>query len=244
MKTVHEIGRISGVSVRTLHHYDAIGLLKPTAVTEAGYRLYDDTALLKLQSILFFRELEFPLKEIKAIFENPNFDYVAALKEQLKLFELKKKRIENLIALAKETIETGVIKMDFSPFGKKEIEELSKEAREKWGSTAEFKEFEEKQSEGKTENAEEKMLLLFSEIGKERKKSPASPEAQAAVKRLQAFINENFYTCTDEILSSLGLIYTADECFKKNIDRFGGEGTAEFVSRAIEEYCKKRNLIG
>ncbi len=239
MKTVHEIGRISGISVRTLHHYDAIGLLKPTAVTKAGYRLYDDTALLKLQSILFFRELEFPLKEIKAIFENPNFDYVAALKEQLKLFELKKKRIENLIALAKETIETGVIKMDFSPFEKKEIEELSKEAREKWGSTAEFKEFEEKQSEGKTENAEEKMLLLFSEIGKERKKSPASPEAQAAVKRLQAFINENFYTCTDEILSSLGQMYIADERFKTNIDRFGGEGTAEFVSRAIEEYCKK-----
>lgn len=74
MKTVHEVSRISGVSVRTLHHYDAIGLLKPTAVTEAGYRLYDDAALAKLQNILLYRELEFPLKEIKAILDHPEFD--------------------------------------------------------------------------------------------------------------------------------------------------------------------------
>ena len=74
MKTVHEVSRISGVSVRTLHHYDAIGLLKPTAVTEAGYRLYDDAALARLQDILLYRELEFPLKEIKAILDHPEFD--------------------------------------------------------------------------------------------------------------------------------------------------------------------------
>ena len=71
MKTVHEVSKISGVSVRALHHYDAIGLLKPTAVTEAGYRLYDDAAIARLQSILLFRELEFPLKSIKAIIEHP-----------------------------------------------------------------------------------------------------------------------------------------------------------------------------
>ena len=74
MKTVHEVSRISGVSVRTLHHYDAIGLLKPTAVTEAGYRLYDDAALARLQNILLYRELEFPLKQIKAILDHPEFD--------------------------------------------------------------------------------------------------------------------------------------------------------------------------
>lgn len=74
MKTVHEVSRISGVSVRTLHHYDAIGLLKPTAVTEAGYRLYDDAALARLQNILLYRELEFPLKEIKDILDHPEFD--------------------------------------------------------------------------------------------------------------------------------------------------------------------------
>ena len=75
MMTIHEVGKLAGVSVRTLHHYDAIGLLPPTALTEAGYRLYDDTALARLQSILLFRELEFPLKDIKRILDDPNFDW-------------------------------------------------------------------------------------------------------------------------------------------------------------------------
>lgn len=238
MRTVHEVSKISGVSVRTLHHYDAIGLLKPTAVTKAGYRLYDDAALARLQSILFFRELEFPLKEIKKIMDNPDFDYVSALKQQIKMLELKKERTENLITLARETIETGVIKLNFEPFDKKELEKLSKEAKEKWGNTAAYKEFEKKQSENRTENPEEKMFALFAEIGKERKKSPSSPQAQNAVKKLQSFITENFYTCTDEILFSLGQMYIADERFKTSIDRFGGEGTAKFISSAIEIYCK------
>ena len=240
MKTVHEIEKISGVSVRALHHYDAIGLLKPTAVTEAGYRLYDDTALARLQSILFFRELEFPLKEIKKILDDPNFDYVSVLKQQIEMLRLKKERTEKLIALARETIETGVIKLNFSVFDKAELEKLSKQAKEKWGETAAYKEFEKKQGEGKTEKLEEKMFSLFAEIGKERKKSPSSKEALIAVKKLQSFITENCYNCTDEILASLGQMYVGDERFKANIDRFGGEGTAEFVSRAVEEYCKSK----
>ena len=85
MKTVKEVSRLSGVSVRTLHHYDAIGLLKPTRVTEAGYRLYDDTALARLQAILLFRELQFPLKEIKAILDSPNFDQQEALAQQIRI---------------------------------------------------------------------------------------------------------------------------------------------------------------
>ena len=79
MRTVNEVSKLTGVSVRTLHHYDAIGLLKPTTVSEAGYRLYDDTALERLQQILLFRELEFPLKEIKSILDSPNFDRCKAL---------------------------------------------------------------------------------------------------------------------------------------------------------------------
>ena len=80
MKTVNEVSKLTGVSVRTLHHYDAIGLLKPTQVTEAGYRLYDDTALARLQTILLFRELQFPLKEIKSILDSPDFNREQALK--------------------------------------------------------------------------------------------------------------------------------------------------------------------
>ena len=93
MMTIHEVSKLAGVSVRTLHHYDAIGLLPPTALTEAGYRLYDDTALARLQFILLFRELEFPLKDIKRILDDPNFDQSAALEDQIKLLELRRKQL-------------------------------------------------------------------------------------------------------------------------------------------------------
>ena len=89
MRQIHDVSKLAGVSVRTLHHYDAIGLLPPTTVTEAGYRLYDDTALARLQSILLFRELEFPLRDIKRILDDPNFDQSAALSDQIRLLELR-----------------------------------------------------------------------------------------------------------------------------------------------------------
>ena len=116
MKTVHEASQISGVSVRTLHHYDAIGLLRPTAATEAGYRLYDDTALARLQSILLFRELAFPLKEIKRIMDDPQFDQATALEQQIRLLELQQEHLSRLIDLARETMKTGVTNMDFTAF--------------------------------------------------------------------------------------------------------------------------------
>ena len=102
MRTVNEISKLTGISVRALHHYDAIGLLKPTRVTEAGYRLYDGAALKRLQNILFFRELQFPLKEIKVILDNPRFDPGEALAQQIKLLELRRKHIDELISFARE----------------------------------------------------------------------------------------------------------------------------------------------
>ncbi len=103
MMTIHEVSKLAGVSVRTLHYYDAIGLLPPTALTESGYRLYDDTALARLQSILLFRELEFPLKDIKRILDGPKFDQATALTDQIKLLELQQARLGRLITLARET---------------------------------------------------------------------------------------------------------------------------------------------
>ena len=101
MRTVREVSRLSGVSVRTLHHYDAIGLLKPTKVTEAGYRLYDDTALWRLQTILLFRELEFPLREIRDILDDPDFDRALALEQQIRMLELRRDHLGDLIAFAR-----------------------------------------------------------------------------------------------------------------------------------------------
>ena len=123
MKTVNEVSKLTGVSVRALHHYDAIGLLKPTQVTDAGYRLYDDTALARLQTILLFRELQFPLKEIKSILDSPDFNREQALQQQIGLLELQRRQLDVLISFAREIIETGVNNMDFSAFDKAEIEQ-------------------------------------------------------------------------------------------------------------------------
>jgi len=121
--TVKEISKITGISARTLHYYDEIGLFTPTEKSEAGYRLYDDKALEKLQQILFFREFDIPLKEIKAIIENPNFDRNQILQMQKEMLTAKKERIEKLI-ISIDDILKGDNKMDFEVFNKKEIEDM------------------------------------------------------------------------------------------------------------------------
>ena len=242
MKTVHEVSQISGVSVRTLHHYDAIGLLKPTAVTDAGYRLYDDTALARLQTILLFRELQFPLKEIKSILDSPDFNREQALQQQIGLLELQRRQLDVLISFAREIIETGVNNMDFSAFDKAEIEQYKAEVKARWGKTAAYKEFEQKtagQSENEQTEAAEKLIQIFAKFGKVKHLAPESDTAQALVEALRQYITEKYYNCTPQILESLGQMYVGDERFKTNIDARGGVGTAEFASKAIEFYCNK-----
>ena len=116
--------------MRTLQYYDKIGLLSPTELTDAGYRLYDNTALERLQQILLFRELEFPLKEIKAILYSPNYDSKKALSQQIELLELKKQHLENLINFARGIKMIGVRAVDFSAFDRTKIDEYAKKARE------------------------------------------------------------------------------------------------------------------
>ena len=237
MKTVKEVSRITGVSVRTLHHYDAIGLLKPARVTESGYRLYDDRALQRLQSILFFRELEFSLQDIKKILDSPNFDPMDALNAQIRLLQLRRDHLDNLISHALQIQETGVIDMNFKPFDKTELDTYAAEAKEKWGKTEAYQEYE-KKSSGKDAQNGDALMVIFAEIGAVRHLDPAAPEVQALVGKIQNHITAHFYNCTNPILAGLGQMYVADERFKANIDQAGGEGTAEFVSKAIEIYCK------
>ena len=116
MMTVHEVSKISGVSIRALHHYDNIGLLPATKVTSAGYRMYDETALERLQHILLFKELEFSLKEIKDILDSPDFDRSKALEQQIHLLELRKEHLQNLIDLAWGIKSIGVKYMSFEAF--------------------------------------------------------------------------------------------------------------------------------
>ncbi len=238
MKTVHEVSQISGVSVRTLHHYDAIGLLRPTAVTEAGYRLYDDTALARLQSILLFRELAFPLKEIKRIMDDPQFDQATALEQQIRLLELQQERLSRLIDLARETMKTGVTHMDFTAFDNSKLEQYAAEVKERWGNTDAYQESAQRPA-AEQKDAAAGLMAQFARMGRLRTGDPAGQEAQDAVRELQEFITKHFYTCTPEILAGLGQMYTADDRFRASIDAAGGEGTADFAGKAITVYCAK-----
>lgn len=240
MRTVKEVSKLTGVSVRTLHHYDAIGLLKPTKVTEAGYRMYDDTALSRLQNILLFRELQFPLKEIKVILDSPNFDPSEAIAQQIELLELQYKHIGNLITFAREIQKKGVTTMNFDVFDKNEIEKYKTEVIAKWGNTKAYQEYKQKdiaRNEGSYSKIANELMTMFSELGGLKHLTPNSDEVQKKISALQKFITDNYYVCTNEILSGLGKMYICDERFKKNIDRVGGDGTAEFVSQAILVYC-------
>lgn len=242
MMTVHEVSKIAGVSIRTLQYYDAIGLLKPCGYTESGYRLYDDTALERLQQILLFKELEFPLKEIKEIIDAPDFDRNKALDQQIELLTMKKEHLENIIGFARGIKRKGVNNMDFTVFDTTKIDEYARRAKEEWGKTTEYKEYEEK-SKSRTKDDERKIsedfMKLFSEFGAMKDMNPENDIVQNQVKRLKEYISANYYNCTKEILAGLGKMYSAGGEFTENIDKMGGQGTAKFTSGAIEIYCRK-----
>ena len=242
MMTVNEVSKLAGVSIRTLQYYDKIGLLHPTGHTDAGYRLYDDTDLERLQHILLFRELEFSLKDIASIINSPDFDRSKALEQQIEMLKLKRDHIENLMNFALGIKMLGVKHMDFKAFDRSKLDEYSKQAKDMYKESPEYKEMEEK-SKKRTKEEEgilaDRFMLLFKEAGTLKDTDPASPEAQDLVKRIQDFITENLYTCSKKILSGLGKMYSGGGDFTKNIDEYGGEGTAEFIDKAIQSYCRE-----
>ena len=152
MKTVKEVSALSGVSVRTLHHYDAIGLLPPTAVSEAGYRLYDEAALGRLQSILLYRALRFSLGEIKEILDSSEYDPGEAIAAQIHLLELERARLDRLIALAQSIQEKGVVVMNFDAFDDKAINQYKEEAKARWGHTEAYQQSEERMQARKVDD--------------------------------------------------------------------------------------------
>ena len=156
MLTVNEVSQKTGVSIRALQYYDRIGLLHPAAYSDAGYRLYDDTSLEKLQQILLFRELGFPLKEIKEIVNRPDYDKSKALAQQIELLKLKKEHIENLIDLAIGIKAMGVKQLTFDAFDTRKIDEYAAQAKASWGTTPAYKEYEEK-SKGRTKEDDRKI---------------------------------------------------------------------------------------
>lgn len=240
MMTIREVSRLAGVSVRTLQYYDKIGLLHPSRYSDTGYRLYEDTALEQLQQILLFRELGFPLKDIKNIIQSPDFDRNKALDQQITLLKLKKDHLENLINLAEGIKLLGTKYMDFSAFDKSKLDEYAAQAKAAWGNSQTYKEYAEKAKNRTPEEDQilgEQCMLIFKEFAKIKDTDPSSEEARTLVIKLQNFFTEHFYQCTDQILSGLGRMYAGGGEFTKNIDEYAGEGTAVFVNEAIQAYC-------
>ena len=236
---IKAFAELTGVSVRTLHYYDEIGLLRPSYVEEQnGYRFYDEGSLERMQEILFYRELDFSLKSIAEILASPNYDKQKALAKQKRLLTLKKARLTRLIA-ALEQAEKGEITM--SAFDNSEYEiarqQYEDEAKQRWGGTAAYREWEQK---APASDAAAGLMAVFGEFAavKAAGHTPDSDTAQRLVKMLQDYITANFYHCTEDILAGLGQMYVGDERFTNNIDSHG-EGTAEFVAEAIKIYCKK-----
>ena len=241
MMTVNEVSKLTGISVRTLHYYDEIGLLRPSKVQESGYRLYDEANLKRLQQIMLFRELEFPLKEIKGIIDNPDFNREQALDDQIKLLTLKRDHLDRLIEHARQMKIKEELKMDFKAYDKSKIEAYKNLAKETWGETEAYKEYEQKsasQTDTEKRQAAEDLMSIFYEFGDMKKLDPATEEVQRQVKKLQDFITEKYYTCTNQILAGLGKMYAAGGEMTQNIDVAGGRGTAEFTAKAIEIYCR------
>ncbi len=242
MMTVNEVSKLTGVSIRTLQYYDKIDLLKPARYTDSGYRLYDAAGLDRLSQIMLFKELDFSLSDIRDILSNPDFDREEALRQHLTLLTMKKERLNKIISHCENLLNTGGNEMDFSAFDTTKMDEYAQRARQKWGSTAEYNEYEAKHgNRSQQDNSQviSNFMNIFAKFGEIRDSAPDSKEAQELVAELQNYISNNFYTCSNEVLAGLGQMYTADGEFAANIDRAGGDGTANFVSKAIAIYCKK-----
>lgn len=239
---VKEVAELAGISVRTLHHYDEIGLLTPDAVTESGYRLYSDENLATLQQILFFRELGFPLKKIKEIIHDPTFNRQEALALHRDMLLEQRRRIDNMVRTIDKTIKhmKGEIEMSNEDkfvgfdFSKNPYEE---EARKRWGNKAvdESKEKLGNLSEEDQKKMGEEMGAIYTKLVSLMDKQVESPEVQQAIGEWYTYLNR-IGTYTPEAFKGLGEMYVADVRFTKNIDQFG-EGLAAFMRDAMAAFA-------
>ncbi|QUW23966.1 MerR family transcriptional regulator [Sporosarcina sp. Marseille-Q4063] len=237
---VKEVSQMTGVSVRTLHHYDDIGLLVPDDLTEAGYRIYSEGNLATLQQILFFRELGFSLKKIKELLSSPSFDRREAFDMQRKMLIAKRQQLDEMIDTIEKSIrhEKGELRMtneekfqgfDFS------TNPYEQEARDRWGDKA-VDESKKKVAQFGPE-VQEEMNRIYFNLAEMRHTDPKSEKAQAAIKDWFDMLNNNFGTYSLEAFAGLGEMYVADERFTKNIDQFG-DGLAEFMRDAMKAFAE------
>jgi len=242
--TINKLAKLCGITVRTLHYYDEIELLCPNSIAPNGYREYDSDNLITLQEILFFKELDIPLKEIKSIIDNPDYDKQKALKKHKELLILKRDRLNRIIKLVDSNLNDK--KLSLKEFDMTEINEhinkYKQEAKDRWGDSDAYK-----QSCKKTKNytdADWKRIngerdQIFADFANCMNNAAGSKDADTLAKEWQNHISKYFYDCTEEILLGLADMYTYDERFKENMDKHG-EGVTEFISKSIKEYLQKK----
>ncbi|WP_066156724.1 MerR family transcriptional regulator [Halalkalibacter krulwichiae] len=239
---VKEVADLVGISIRTLHYYDEIGLLSPLQQTDTGYRLYLQEDLEMLQQILFYRELDFSLKDIKQIIHSSSFDKQQALEQHRTKLIQKRNQLDALIQNVEKSMKhlkgevemTDTEKFDGFDFSDNRYE---KEARERWGDEA--IEQSKKKVAGMSKETEQKVRDIYSQLASLRHISPQSEQSQAAIKEWFECLNTHFGTYSKEAFKGLGQMYIVDERFTKNIDQYG-EGLAQFMSEAMAYFADEK----
>jgi DNA-binding transcriptional MerR regulator len=237
--TIKQIADLAGVTTRTLRYYDQIGLLTPSSTGENGYRYYNQGSLLQLQQILFFRELDMPLKEIHQILSLPDFNLRQALGEHRLLLQARANRLNTLIETVDKTIGTlegEWIMMDKDYFEGFDETKYEEETRQRWGNSPQYAlsskrwySYSDAQKEAIKQKGGEITRRM---VGSDPDLSPDDPGVQAAIGEYFDYINESFYTCTPEHLRNLAEMWVEDERFAINYERIR-EGGAEFVKNAV-----------
>lgn len=241
--TVKQLAKLAGVTTRTLHYYDEIGLLRPAWYGENGYRYYDDQAVLRLQQILFYRELDFSLDQIKAVLNRPDFDLLKALEGHKRGLQERAARLERLIQTVENTIQhiRGEITMadkDFySGFDEEKQKEYFDEAERRWGEEVSRSR---KQWEAMTPEEKNGFLARMHEItsgiAANADHGPESPEVQRWIDRWFNFINDECFSCSLETFETLGHTYAADPAFRQTYENIR-PGMADLMEQAIVHYC-------
>lgn len=243
---VKEVAELVGISIRTLHHYDQIGLLTPKEITNSGYRLYSEENLETLQQILFFKEIGFTLMEIKKIINSPSFNRKEALVLQRKMLIEKRKKVDKMIETIDKTIKhmAGEIQMTnevrFEGFNV-EFNQFEEEARLRWGNQSidEINAKIKKMSKDEQNDLSDRWDTIFNKLAYLRYQSPESQDVQAAIKEWYDFLNKNFSKYSLDAFYGLGQLYINDERFTKNIDRYG-KGLAKFMSEAMDVFTSNK----
>jgi DNA-binding transcriptional MerR regulator len=244
--TIKKLAKLAGTSVRTLHYYDEIGLLKPEYRGANGYRQYGEKSIAKLQQILFFRELDFSLDEIKTIISRPDFDAVDALQSHKALLQKRKERIDELLNTITKTIKNikgeklMEIKEYYQGFSDEQIEIYRTEVKKRWGEKT-LKDSEArvmKMGKEKFAEVQAESDLIFRTIAENIARGYDNKIVQAEVVKWRQWL-ENFHHYPDEAVLGLGRAYSQNPEFAKTFEKYHKDLPA-FMTKAIEYYCAHR----